>query len=74
MINDNVIAGKWKEIKGDLQRMWGRLTDDEIEEAKGNLTGFTGTVQRKYGTAQDEVRRQLDEVLNKYKNDSETSH
>jgi uncharacterized protein YjbJ (UPF0337 family) len=67
--NENVIAGKWKEIKGDLQKMWGRLTDDELEEAKGNMNNFAGTVQRKYGMAQDEVRRQIDEVFNKYKSD-----
>ena len=74
-LNQNLLAGKWSEIKGDLQRLWGRLTDDELESAKGSVSEFAGTVQRKYGIAQDEACRQIDEVFNKYrKNYDETKH
>ncbi len=64
--NENVVKGKWKEIKGDLQKAWGRLTDDELESAKGDISKFTGTVQRKYGLGQEEVRNQITEMVNKY--------
>jgi uncharacterized protein YjbJ (UPF0337 family) len=72
-MNENVISGKWKEIKGELQKLWGRLTDDEIEQAKGDLSSFTGTVQRKYGSAQDDVRRQFNDLVGKY-DKTENSH
>ncbi len=65
-INENIVKGKWKEIKGDLQKAWGRLTDDELEFAKGDMTKFAGTVQRKYGLGQDEVRNRITEVFKKY--------
>lgn len=70
MINDNILKGNWKEVKGALQREWGKLTDDELEKAKGNITELSGTIQRKYGVAQETVREKLNKVLSRF-NDRE---
>jgi uncharacterized protein YjbJ (UPF0337 family) len=66
-MNQNVIEGKWNEIKGDILKTWGKLTDDEVEKAKGNLKGLSGIVQQKFGIAQEEVARKLNGILDKYK-------
>lgn len=65
-LNENVIKGKWNEFKGELQRAWGRLTDDEVEESKGDLTALSGIVQRKYGLGQEEVRQRLNEMISRF--------
>ena len=70
-LNENIVKGKWKEIKGDLQSAWGRLTDEELETAQGDMTKFTGAVQRKYGLGQEEVRTKLNEMFSKYGDKSE---
>lgn len=35
--NENTIKGKWLEIKGEIQKSWGKLTDDEIDKTQGDL-------------------------------------
>lgn len=67
--NDNVISGKWKEIKGDIMKTWGKLSDDEVESAKGNLMSLAGTVQQKFGLAQEEAARKLNGIIDRYKTD-----
>lgn len=67
-MNENLMSAKWKEIKGDIMRTWGKLTDDEVEEAKGNLTGLAGTIQKKFGLAQEEAAAKLNGIVDKYKN------
>ncbi len=64
--NENVVKGKWNEFKGELQKAWGRLTDDEVEKAKGDMTALSGIVQRKYGIGQEEVRARLNEMISRF--------
>lgn len=63
MFNENVLSGKWKQIKGEVQKKWGHLTGDEIDKMKGNITSLSGLVQERYGLAQEEARRQVNEVV-----------
>lgn len=66
MINENIIKGKWQEIKGDIQKRWGKLTNDDLEKAKGDVQNLAGLIQQRYGMAQEEVKKGLDEFLAKY--------
>lgn len=75
MINENILKGRWKEVKGAIQREWGKLTDDELDQAQGNLSELAGTIQKKYGTAQEAVREKLNAMIGKFgetKNETET--
>lgn len=65
-MQENIIKGKWRELRGEIRRMWGKLTDDELEETKGNLGSVAGLIQQKYGVAQDEARRKLDEIATRF--------
>ena len=70
MINENIMMGNWKEIKGRIQSAWGKLTDDELETAKGDVTVIAGLVQKKYGETQENVRKQINEWASGKKDDS----
>ncbi|MGZ3652172.1 MAG: CsbD family protein [Bdellovibrionota bacterium] len=61
MINNNISGGNWKELKGRIRSAWGKLTDDELETAKGDVTAIAGLIQKKYGTAQEETRKKLND-------------
>jgi len=61
----DVIEGKWTEIKGQLREAYGDLTDDDVEEAKGNREQMEGVLQQKLGKSKDEVRQTVDRILNK---------
>lgn len=65
-MNTHILKGKWTEAKGALQNMWGKLTDNELEETKGNVKSIAGLVRQKYGHAKDDLSAKLDEVLGKF--------
>jgi uncharacterized protein YjbJ (UPF0337 family) len=69
-MNRDQLAGNWKQIQGALMRKWGKLTDDDLAVAKGNLTALAGRLQERYGMAKEEAERQLAEFISRHENDS----
>jgi uncharacterized protein YjbJ (UPF0337 family) len=62
-MNRDQIEGKWTEIKGKLQSSYGDLTDDELQEAKGDREQLEGKLQQKYGKTKDEARAEMDKIF-----------
>lgn len=65
-MNKDVIQGKWKEIKGELQKSWGNITDDEWEKTKGDSTAIAGLLQQKYGFAKEDASKKVSGLMDKY--------
>jgi uncharacterized protein YjbJ (UPF0337 family) len=59
------IQGNWKQLKGKMREQWGHLTDDDLEKAAGRREQLEGLIQERYGMSKDEVRKQVDDWLNK---------
>ncbi|MEA4906298.1 MAG: CsbD family protein [Chloroflexi bacterium] len=59
-MNTDILEGKWKQVRGDAKRMWGKLTDDELDEAQGNLEKLAGAIQERYGYTREEAKREID--------------
>jgi uncharacterized protein YjbJ (UPF0337 family) len=57
----NRIQGSWRQLSGSVKQRWGRLTDDDITEANGNRELLAGKIQSRYGVAQAEANKQIDE-------------
>ncbi|MCL6712288.1 CsbD family protein [Pseudoxanthomonas sp. 22568] len=59
-MNQDIIAGNWKQLKGRIQAKWGDLTDDDFQIAEGNAEYLEGRLQERYGwgreRAHDEVK------------------
>ncbi len=47
--NQDVLAGKWKQLVGKAKQKWGKLTDDELLRTEGRVEQLTGLVQERYG-------------------------
>jgi len=64
-MNDDILQGKWKQVKGQFRTWWGKLTDNDIEEIAGRGEKLIGLLQEKYGYtrehAEEEVKRRLRE-------------
>ncbi|HLR87915.1 MAG TPA: CsbD family protein [Wenzhouxiangella sp.] len=58
-MNEDIIQGKWKQLKGRLKAKWGRLTDDDLDVAGGSSEYLVGKLQERYGIARDEAERQV---------------
>ncbi len=63
VINEDTIKGKWKEVKGGIQKMWGKLTDDELDQAEGDLKSLSGIIQRRYGESKEAVDTKLNDYF-----------
>ena len=66
LLNENLLKGKWTELKGEVQKLWGRLTDDELEQTKGEAKSLGGLVQQKYGIKEEEFRDKVNGIINKF--------
>jgi uncharacterized protein YjbJ (UPF0337 family) len=60
-VNKDIISGKWTQMKGEIQRQWGKFTDDDLETIKGDKNKIIGLLQERYGYAQDQAHKHLDE-------------
>ena len=58
-MNDDTIAGNWKQFKGKVKEQWGKLTDDDLDVIDGKRDQMIGRVQERYGIARDEADRQV---------------
>ncbi len=61
------VAGKWKQLTGDVRAKWGDLTDDDLLQVNGEREKLAGKIQERYGIAKDEANRQIDDWANKLK-------
>ncbi len=68
-MNKEKIEGKWLEIKGDLNKAWGRVTDDEWEKTKGDVTQIAGLVQQRYGQSKEDATHKVSRLFEKYVSD-----
>ena len=60
-MNWDQIEGKWHQVKGKVREQWGKLTDDDLDVIAGQRDQFLGRLQERYGLAQAEAERRLEE-------------
>ena len=68
-MNEDTIAGNWKQFKGKVKEQWGKLTDDDLDVIVGKRDQMVGKMQERYGIARDEAEKQVSdwESSNKYR-------
>ena len=65
-MNEEILKGKWNEIRGEIRSQWANLTEDELEGARGNVTSIAGLIQQKYGAKKEEVMQRLEGILGRF--------
>jgi uncharacterized protein YjbJ (UPF0337 family) len=58
MMNNDIFAGKWKQMRGQAKVWWGKLTDDDLEKVGGKLDGLLGVLQEKYGYTRQQAEEE----------------
>ena len=56
-MNSDILAGKWEQIKGRLNEVWGDLTDSDTQHLKGSFQESTGYLQQKYGETKENIHK-----------------
>ena len=59
-MNNDIFAGKWKQIRGDAKVWWGKLTDDDLDKIEGNYEKLVGLLQEKYGYTREQAEKELE--------------
>lgn len=63
-MNNDTIAGNWKQLIGDIQKQWGKLTDDHLTQINGSRKKLAGVLQENYGIAQEAAETQISDWEN----------
>jgi len=65
-VNQDILAGKWKQIRGELKTWWGKLTDDDVDTIGGQKDKLTGLLQEKYGYTREQAEQEIERRFQEY--------
>lgn len=58
-MNTDQLEGNWKQLKGSIQKQWGKLTDDDFDVIAGNREKLAGKLQERYGYSKEQAEEEL---------------
>lgn len=62
-MNDDILSGKWNQLKGKVKQQWGELTDDDLDRISGKRDEIVGLVQERYGWERERAEAEMDKFL-----------
>ncbi len=60
-MNEDILEGKWKQVKGSVKEWWGKLTDDDVERIDGKFDSLVGKIQERYGYTREQAEKECKE-------------
>lgn len=73
MLDQQTILGKWNEIKGGVRNLWGNITEEELDDVKGNIQSLSGIVQRKNSESKESIQKKLETLMDSFDNETDKS-
>jgi uncharacterized protein YjbJ (UPF0337 family) len=58
-MNQDIIQGKWTQLRGSLKNKFGKLTDDDLSRVEGSRQYLAGKLEERYGWQKDQVDREI---------------
>ena len=62
-MNEDILKGKWKQMRGEVKQFWGKLTDDDLDQVDGTSDKLEGKLQERYGYSKEEAKNELDKFM-----------
>jgi uncharacterized protein YjbJ (UPF0337 family) len=59
LMNEDIVKGQWKQLKGKVRQRWGKLTDDDVAEIEGDREVLAGKIQEYYGRTREQAEEEL---------------
>lgn len=53
--------GRWDQIKGNIKKTWGKLSDDDLKQIDGDRDRLVGKLKEKYGFTKEQAEKKVDE-------------
>ena len=57
-MNEDILKGKWHEVRGSVKTKWGKLTDDDLTAISGQTEKLLGMLQTRYGYAKEKAEEE----------------
>jgi uncharacterized protein YjbJ (UPF0337 family) len=64
-MNEDILKGKWKQIRGSVKETWGKLTDDDLDQIEGASDKLAGKLQERYGYSKEKVDNEIKQFMNR---------
>ena len=64
--SQEMLEGRWNQVRGHLQERWGDITDNELDQVAGQREQLIGLLQQKYDLEREDAVKQLDEFATTY--------
>jgi len=61
-INVQGLQGSWNQLKGEVKKHWGQLSEDDLKWAGGNIDQLIGRIQQRTGESRDVIEKYLDQL------------
>ncbi len=61
-INAQELQGQWNNLRGQVKKKWGQLTDDDLQIQGGNVDQLVGKIQQKTGDSREAIEKFLGEL------------
>jgi uncharacterized protein YjbJ (UPF0337 family) len=62
-MSDLKTEGRFDRVKGRARSIWGDLTDDDFDKARGDTENLIGRIKERTGETADDIRRKLGNVI-----------
>ncbi len=60
----DIMLGKWHELKGQVRQQWGKLTDNDLAQLSGKTEELVGILQQRYGYGKGQAEIEINHWLN----------
>ncbi len=71
MLNQIDIDSHWRAIREGIRTFWGKLTDEEINQYKNDLSEIQDLIQKKHGESKMEIAKKLSILLQSFENETD---
>ncbi len=65
-MNQDILSGNWKQMKGKVKEQWAKLTNEDLDIAVNVRDQLLAKIQARYGVAREEAERQLREFEHRF--------
>ncbi len=65
-MNHNIWQGKYRQLRGEWKRGWGKFTSDDRQRLEGELDRVLGLVQQRYGYTRENAVNEIEHYVQRY--------
>ena len=59
----DILHGKWHELKGKVRQKWGKITDDDFTQLSGKTEELAGVLRQRYGYGKAQAEIEINNWL-----------